>query len=483
MNAFAFLVLILVTLLGAHIPAFEQEAVIEAAPVVAAPGNPQDVTPYLGYYSPNTIIELRDQELWFVRHPVESRLLPVENSTYVVEEGWLAGKSLRFVPIEGGGISLQILSEDGNWYPFARSGEIYTDLDPELRAALGRVLDNALTDPNIPGVMMYVHIPGQGVWVGARGLSNRSMFIPMIPSDRFRIASITKTFVATIILQLVEEHRLTLDDTVEQWLPGLVPNGHQMTVRHLLNHTSGIHDYLDYQFDTIIDRQRSRMWQPHEIVAYAVSHPASFAPGEPGKWQYSNTNYIVLGMLIEKVSGSSLTEQLHARIIDPLQLQNTFLDGYEDIPGGVARGYLGSSDYTDLNMSFAWAAGGMVSNVEDLGRFAQALFGGELLSEQSFNQMLSFIYWDRYGAGNYPIYGLGLMQDIVSFGATLDGQGRPGEATFGGVWGHTGALTGYRSAMGYLHEQQITIVVGINQMYVSPTDIVIDGLNTIAAYS
>jgi D-alanyl-D-alanine carboxypeptidase len=475
-------VLILVLLSGVHTPAFAQQATIAAAPTAAASVDPQEVAPYLGYYSPNTFIELRGQELWFVRHPVETRLLPAGEATYVVEEGWLAGRSLRFVPTEDGTISLQILADDGNWYPFARSGEIYTDLDPALRAALGRVLDNALNDPDIPGVVMYVHIPGKGMWVGARGLSNRSMFIPMIPSDRFRIASITKTFVATMVLQLVDEGRLTLDDTVEQWFPGLVPRGDQMTVRHLLNHTSGLHDYLDYQFDTIIDGQRSRMWRPEEIVAYAVSYPASFAPGEPGRWQYSNTNYILLGMIIEQATGSSLTEQLHARIIDPLQLQNTFLDGYEEIPGGVARGYLGSLDYTDLNMSFAWAAGGMVSNAEDLGRFAQALFGGELLSQQSFEQMLSFIYWDRYGTGNYPIYGLGMMQDIVSFETNMGLPQRPSQATFGGVWGHTGALTGYRSAMGYLHERQITIVVGINQMYVNPTTVVVDALNTIAAH-
>ncbi len=452
-----------------------------ARPTLAQQVNPEEVAPYLGYYSPNTIIELRGSELWFVRHPVETRLLPRGDGSYTVEHGWLAGMALRFAPHESGVVNIQILAHDGTWHNFARSGETYTDLDPALRSALGHVLDQALQNPAIPGVVMYVHIPGKGMWVGARGLSNRSQGIPMIPTDRFRIASITKTFVATMVLQLAEERRLTLDDSVEQWLPGLVPNGEQITIRHLLTHTSGLYDYLDGEFDTIIRYDRFRVWQPHEIVSYAVARPAAFAPGEPGRWGYSNTNYILLGMIIEQASGSSLSQQLRSRIIEPLQLQNTFLESYEEIPGGIVRGYLGSEDYTDLNLSFAWAAGGMVSNAEDLGRFSQALFGGQLLGQHALSQMLTFTTLNHYGSSQ-PIYGLGMMQDIVSYGATLEGSGRPANAAFGGVWGHTGALTGYRSAMGYLHEQGITIVVATNQMFVSPTDIVIDGLNTVLAY-
>jgi D-alanyl-D-alanine carboxypeptidase len=443
-----------------------------ASPEAAAPANaaPIAIEPQPGYYSPNTFIEWRGDELWFIRAPFQSRLVPRGDGSFAFEQGWLTGRLTYFTHNEAGGINIMLLADDGTWHVFARSGEAYPDLHPTLRQNFSNILDATVADDNVPGALLYVALPGQGVWMGARGVSNRALGIPMVPHDRIRIASVTKPFVATVILQLASEGVLTLNDPVSKWMPGAVPNGNNITIRHLLNHTSGIYNYLDDGFVDRVLADRARIWQPQEMLSHAVSHPAYFSPGEPGRWRYSNTNYIVLGMIVEHATGVSLAQQIRWRILEPVGMHHTYFDPDDGISGGVVRGYVGNRDYTDINLSFAWAAGGMVSTVEDMGLFSQALFGGRLLNRAAMDAMHEFVSVDGSWGTRNLVYGMGLMQDYMGVAPDIHGQPRPaGQAM---VRGHTGGLTGYRTAMWYMPENGAIIVAAVNQMYYDPNKMV-----------
>ncbi len=459
------------TLVAAEPAPFSTTATIASNPTPVAP---ETVMHLQGAYSPNTTIVWHDYALWFIRPPYQSQLLPVGDGTYTFAEGWLAGRQMQFTPGADGSISIQIRADDGSWHEFARSGEIYPDLDASLRWELEQILERTVNNTNIPGALLYVHLPGQGMWLGARGLADRGRGIPMVPLDRIRIASVTKTFVATIVLQLMQEGWLTLDDTVERWLPGLVPNGDRMQLRHLLNHTSGLQDYLTERLIERVIEDPGRIWTPYELIAEPVRWPPYFAPGQPGHWHYSNTNYILLGMVIEQVTGNRLEYEVYQRIVSPLGLYNTYFDPDQNRTEGIARGYVGQRDYTDINLSFAWAAGGMVSTVEDLGRFAQALFGGVLLGPDALQTMLAFVeVYGAWGSRNL-VYGMGTMQSVIDIHSA-------DPSAWGVAWGHTGALTGYRTAMWYMPQSGITVVAAVNQMFANPNEIVTSAMDVLLA--
>lgn len=346
-----------------------------------------------------------------------------------------------------------------------------TYVNPALAAAFQQIIDETSAGPNTPGITMLVNIPGQGRWIGASGLSDRVAQTPMQPGDRFRIASVTKMFIATMVLQLVEENILLLDHNVEQWLPGMVPNGHNITIRQLLSHTSGLYDYLDGGFENMyFAEDPPRVWQSHELVQWGVSHRPYFGPGEPGRWKYSNTNYILLGMIIEQSTHMPLVHELNHRIFEPLNLQNTFLEDYEEIPGGFVRGYIGDADYTYASLS-TWAAGGIVSNAEDVGTFVQALFEGKLLGPEMLSEMQTFE--DMAG---YPVYGLGVTRNIEGLAIATQGV-MPTDMQYQELRGHIGGLSGFKSVACYMPETGITIVVLINQMYTPVVPVAIKGLN------
>lgn len=485
LRTFLLLCLTLLTLLIPAVPTAVRAAPRQPAssrPPFAAPlqAAPIPVEPQVGEYSPNTLITRRGEQLWFIRPPYESRLLPVGDGTFRLTAGWLNNRLVCFTANEFGGVSIMLLSDDGNWNEFARSGELYPDLPPTLVKDLEQVLEEAISDPSMPGVALYVHVPGQGMWAGARGVSNRAMGIPMVPHDRFRIASVTKPFVATVMLQLADEGYLTLDDTVEQWMPRLVPNGKDVTIRHLLHHTSGLHEYLT---DPLIETAMASpdyIWPHNKLVMEGVSKPPYFAPGAPGRWHYSNTNFVLLGMIVEHATGISLGQHIRWRILEPLGLRDTYFEPDEAVPGGVVRGYVGWADYTDVNMSFAWAAGNMTSTVGDLGTFADALFHGRLLSPAAMNTLLNWVDVQGARGRGYFYYGAGVMRDVMSVAPGLDGQDRPLEQ--GMVWGHTGGLNGYRLAMWYLPHSGMTLVVAHNQMFRDPNVIATSTMDVVLNY-
>lgn len=250
----------------------------------------------------------------------------------------------------------------------------------------------------------------------------------MRATDRFRIGSVTKSFVATVALQLVGEGRLSLADTVEDRLPGLVPNGQAITVRQLLNMTSGLFDYPDDPriFAPFLQGDLAHAWAPHELVAVATSHAPLFAPGTGHA--YCNTCYVLLGLIIEATSGNPLNAELRQRILEPLRLRATSLATTPRIAGPHAHGYMrvgqpSLEDVTALSPSWGWAAGAIVSTADDVARFYRALLGGRLLRPELLRAMRTSV------AGNAGArYGLGIGTVRLPCGT---------------AWGHQGGIIGY----------------------------------------
>ena len=275
-------------------------------------------------------------------------------------------------------------------------------------------------------------------------------------NDEFRMGSNTKTVTATLILQLVAEHRLALNDSIEKWLPGLVPNGRNITLRMLLNHTSGLAD-IAYEPEALelMTGQVDQLPTAEQVLALGTGQPALFAPGKG--WSYSNTGYIALGLVLEKVTGQSLADLVQERIAGPLGMKDTYLataapshdtlpmaHGFEPdaadlapiLPPGTPAGFgfVGPAindhvDVTAINQSWLSAAGAIVSTAGDWARFDQALMSGRLIPEAELDEMRVVIPEDG-SDGPGRSYGLGLEEVQTPCGT---------------VWGHDGDLPGYLS--------------------------------------
>ncbi|MEV7193741.1 serine hydrolase domain-containing protein [Streptomyces sp. NPDC093510] len=329
--------------------------------------------------------------------------------------------------------------------------------------AAQRVLDQAVEEGGVPGILTQIR-DGGGHWFGTAGVADTRTRRERGHEDRFRIGSITKTFTATVVLQLVAEDRLSLTDTVEQWLPGVVTgsvpggaadgkrhDGATITVRQLLDHTSGIFSYTHDQ--PALSSQES--YTPAELVAIAMSYPADFPAGTG--WAYSNTNYILAGMIVERITGRTLAEEIADRIARPLRLTGTTLPLGADpaLPEPHARHYtrLFSADpdapvhdVTELETTPYWAAGGMISTVDDLTRFFAALLGGQLLRPEQQREMLSVIPTDNWLPR--AAYGLGVSRLTLPSGTA--------------VWGMGGALFGSWSYVYGTRDGTHMLAVNIN---------------------
>ncbi len=333
---------------------------------------------------------------------------------------------------------------------FACIDKVEAQVGKVLDDALQEILDEARDEFGPVGTTMAIHIPDRGMWVGSSGFSEVQSETPLRPDHLFRVASITKTFVATTILLMSEDGVLNLGDSVEQWLPSLVPNGENVTIQQLLNHTSGLHDYTsENSFWESMTAEPNRVWGRDEVVNFATANGPDFDPGT--RWSYSSTGFVVLGMIVEKATGNVLAEEIRTRVLEPLGLDSTFLPGDEEVRGELAHGYFSSggqlvdtesSPYTALETS-AWAAGAMISSAGDLARFADALFGGRVLEVESLEQMLRFD-----NAGFDVGYGLGIQASRTPMGISV---------------GHGGTFTGFRSFMDYIADHKITIAVLVNQ--------------------
>jgi D-alanyl-D-alanine carboxypeptidase len=295
-----------------------------------------------------------------------------------------------------------------------------------LQAALDRVVATGAT-----AALARVDSPS-GSWRGSSGVVELGRPARPFAGGQYRVGSITKTFVATVVLQLAGERRLSIDDTLERWLPGAIANGSRITIRNLLQHTSGIFDYTDILFGSIEDvlRARYRTFRPEELVAMAAGRPPVFEPGT--SWAYSNTNYVLLGLIVRKVTGRAYGREVARRILQPLGLHGTEVPGTDTtIDGPHAHGYEPIEqngepvplDFTDLNPSMAYSAGEIVSTTADLNRFYRTLLSGRLLRRAQLTEMLTPV--GEIG------YGLGIYQQPLPGGPTL--------------WGHTGGIMGFIS--------------------------------------
>jgi D-alanyl-D-alanine carboxypeptidase len=277
-------------------------------------------------------------------------------------------------------------------------------------AGLQLAVDKLVADGQ-PGVIVLTR-RGTDVSHLTAGVADQATGRPMQPRDRVHIASITKTFVATVVLQLVAERRLSLQDSVQRWLPGVVV-GHgyrpdRITIGELLQHTSGLRDYVDTP-GWVTPQVLERTWRPRQLVAAALR----LGPPLSG-WNYSNTNYILAGMLIRRVTGHSPITEIRRRILLPLGLRDTsFPLTSKRIPGPHAHGYIGTHDVTDLvNPSVTWTAGAMISTVDDVARFYRALLTGKLLPPPEQRELLTTIpvhdpgelFPEQYGLGIYRVH-------------------------------------------------------------------------------
>ncbi|MDQ0946940.1 D-alanyl-D-alanine carboxypeptidase [Streptomyces phaeochromogenes] len=317
---------------------------------------------------------------------------------------------------------------------------------------------NEIVQQGTPGVIAQVR-DGHGVWNGRSGVGDLSVRHQRSTHEKFRIASVTKTFTATVLLKLEAKGRLSLDDSIEKWLPGVVRGANYrpeaITVRHLLNHTSGIFDYnmdggfrAKYAGDEF-DKNRYTGWAPADLLDIALAHPANFqpeqgsSPDRPGKWDYSDTNYILAGMIIEKVTGGTYKKAVERLIIKPLALRGTSVPSasprlpsphathystlFQDGPNAQVR------DVTEFSPTVAFSAGQMISTVGDVNTFLSKLVGGELLPAVQQRELLDAVPvdGDKGHGGPQDVYGLGIRHFKLEADCWAWGHGGmiPGSAT------------------------------------------------------
>jgi D-alanyl-D-alanine carboxypeptidase len=313
----------------------------------------------------------------------------------------------------------------------------------EVRAsALQALADKARMDSGAPGLVLTLDDRSAcGIWSGASGTQSG---VAIKPNDVLRVGSITKTYVASTILSLAHDQKLGLDDPLSMYSPSF-PNAAAITVRQLLNHTSGIFNYTDDpNWQAQLAADPGHVWTPDELVAFAAAQPPYFAPGMG--WTYSNTDYILLGQIAEQAGGAPIQTQIRSRFLGPLSLDLTSLGGAEPTKGHLAHGYDGFADVTtEFDMSSAWAAGAMQASAGDLVTWAEALYGGDALDPSSLSEMLMGVPTDEPGLE----YGLGVMIMDASVAGDL-------------AYGHSGSIFGYQSNVVYWPNERYAVGLVVN---------------------
>ena len=316
-------------------------------------------------------------------------------------------------------------------------------LGPELTRRLDTAIEAVRQQAGIPGVIAGVWLPGRGSYARATGVADTATGRPMTTDLFMRIGSETKTFTVTALLELVDERKVRLDDPISAYIDG-VPCGDQITLRQLAEMRSGLFPYTsDPDFEHALLSDPSRSFTPRELLAYGFKHQNTFGPGEA--FQYSNSNLILLGLVVEKVSGLGLADFIHQRVLRPARLHHTLFPRGAEIPEPHAHGYTNQTlsgdieDTTHWNGSWAWAAGAMISDFQDLRRWAEIVATGTLLSPRTQAERLKVLPTGFPGTS----YGLGIFE------------------TSGWI-GHNGSTPGYESVTVYLPPQKATLVLLIN---------------------
>jgi D-alanyl-D-alanine carboxypeptidase len=333
----------------------------------------------------------------------------------------------------------------------------------------------------LPGISVAIGNTAGLLWAGTAGYDDIAQKTPITPDTRFGIGSITKTFVAVVALQLTGEGKLDLDKTVMDYLHDhpivhRIPNAYKATLYQLLNHTSGIPTW-EFQPKWIRQGRGDQMilghvWDKMETLDYITDDKAS-AAFEPGhSYAYSNTNYTLLGLIIETVTGNELIQEIRRRVLEPLNMTNTFMDSFETIPGGISHHYHYAtpmfardagihSSFSELypyiietsaaNLSPEWAAGGMVTSASDLMRFARALRDGKLLSAAMQAEMFTYHPTADVTSSDHhpPEYMQGISRERASYSLYP-------------LVGHSGGTIGFTAMMYWLEEKDLIVVAMTN---------------------
>ena len=318
---------------------------------------------------------------------------------------------------------------------------------PDVAAALQALLDDQVQKQAIPGMIMAVRLPDGTVVVRSAGSVDPAGALAWTPDTASPLGSVTKTFTAVVVMQLVEEGKLTLDDTIDTWFPDQ-PNANTITVRMLLSHTSGLGNAILPTNQR--DPKWAGEWAPLDFVAEANRNDPPVEPGTDVA-RYSNAGYFLLGLIVEAVTGNSWEHEIRSRINEPLSLTTAAFASDEGVWGQIIEGYfkmpdgyLSSLDVPNYpHASTAWAAGGVVSSVTDLLTFASALFDGALVSEETLAEMSTPLARDRESG---RLWGLG--------GATLE--------SLPGGFGMGGDVPGYHAFFLGLSGTKLVVAALVN---------------------
>jgi D-alanyl-D-alanine carboxypeptidase len=324
----------------------------------------------------------------------------------------------------------------------ATAQESLAGFDDQTVRALTAIAETGRTATATPGLVVGIWVPGKGKFVRAFGTGDLSTNAPLRLDDHFRIASNTKTFTATAVLQLVDKGSLRLQDHLQKFIPG-IPYGNQITIKELLNMSAGIYDFTTDEelVKKFVDDPLLPGWTPQDLIPVIQSHKPAFAPGTAVA--YSDSNYVLLGLIVEKVTGRKLGDVIQTEILDKLGMRNTSYPTTPDLPAPFSRGYYPVTDaspreITEINPDFPAGAGAMISTLGDLRIWVKALATGKLLSPAT--QKLRLEINPFTGGGSATGYGLGIYK-------------------LEGFLGHNGAVLGYSSAMFYLPSSDATFVV------------------------
>ncbi|MFF4688171.1 serine hydrolase domain-containing protein [Streptomyces sp. NPDC001307] len=330
------------------------------------------------------------------------------------------------------------------------SGPAVRDLTPGVARQLDGAVRKVMHEANIPGVTVGIWTPGRPSYVRSFGVADKSTGQRMTPDLYVRIGSETKTFTVSALLQLVDRKKVGLDDPIGKYIGG-VPNGNEITLRQLAGMRSGLYNYSeDPDFDKALTSHPQRPFTPQQLLAYSFKHPVLFPPGQ--KFSYSNTNLILLGLVVEKESGQHLGDYIKQHVLDPAGMKHTLFPTGNEFPAPHAQGYTvqtadgKEADAADWNPSWGWAAGAMISNLRDLhtwaptvatGRFPDGtrMIGAATQKQRLITPETGSIKGAGYGLGIFDVRG----------------------------WiGHNGSLPGYETVTIYLPSTRTTLVALLN---------------------
>lgn len=324
-----------------------------------------------------------------------------------------------------------------------------------------QTLLNDITRSGVVGITMSVYHQQTGMWIGASGKADLFNNIDMQPCNISRVGSTVKMFTATTVLMLAEEGKLNLDDKISDYLQGdvidKIENADKATIRQLLQHSSGIYNYIqNLHFQTASLNDLIRAWYPNDLLSYAYNQNAYFQPSQDVL--YSNTGYIMLGMLIEKIENKPFYAVFEEKLFVPLNLNATKFAASDVVPDGIVRGYIdlySTLEVVESTYFSGWdyytADGGLISNPYDMNVFFQALMNAQIINTASLSQMLSWQTAIQQDPDFFPIsYGLGIFKI---------------ETPLGIAYMHSGDAIGYYANMIYFPDDKTTIVYAVNSNY------------------